>query len=264
MKILPAAALVLLTLSAPAFGWGWLSAPPEEAESQPAPLAFDGGEDGACIAAILAAGERYDIPGHLLLALGLQEAGWQGPRGLTIWPWTVNAGGDGRRFTTRAEAETFVRRKQAEGVTLIDVGCLQINLRWHPDAFATLSQGFDPTANIDYAARFLRSLYEESGDWWQAAGRYHSRSEGPQATYLAGLARNQKVVTARLDHLLTLAGGGFAGGYDAPPLAPAAPNYRTEGAIWGAELSGDEGALRTLYSAEDLQPVLPDFMSPEI
>lgn len=276
------AALLLCAAAPPASAWGWLSPPaaaPEEAGSLPAetqlqesspPAARLGGDDGVCLAAIFGAEQRYGIPDHLLLALGLQEAGYGGPQGLTIWPWSVNAEGDGRRFENASEAIAFVRARQAAGEELIDIGCLQVNLRWHPEAFGSLTQGFDPHRNVDYAARFLLSLYAETGDWWAAAGRYHSRSEGPQGVYLASLRRNHQVALARLGGFIALAeavGETLPAAYAfaaLPEPARRSPTpYRTEGAIWGADLSGAEGGRRSLYSALDLEPILPAFLPPE-
>ena len=74
------------------------------------------------------------------------------------WPWTVNAEGQGAFYDTKAEAVAAVRAMQARGVRSIDVGCGQINLMHHPDAFASLEQAFDPQANAAYAARFLKEL----------------------------------------------------------------------------------------------------------
>ena len=51
---------------------------------------------------------------------------------------------------------------------------MQINYRWHGHAFPTLDDMFDPEWTATYAAQFLRTLYEERGDWSAAAGAYHS------------------------------------------------------------------------------------------
>lgn len=262
-----------LCLSDAANAWTWLQAPVEDQETlpsideDPAPQAAQQGAKGygACIAAILQAQQRYDIPDNLLMALGLQEAGWSGPQGLTIWPYSVNAAGEGRRFNSRFEAEAYVANKRAQGITSIDIGCLQINQLWHPNSFRSLSHGFDPAINVDYAARFLLSLYEESGDWWLAAGRYHSRSDGPQGVYLAQLKRNQQVANQRFARFLALALGAELGPLDDYTMAaaPPEPNYRTSGPIWGAAIAGQDGAHRTLYSNSDIEPVLPNFLSPE-
>ncbi len=53
-----------------------------------------------------------------------------------------------------------VAAMRAAGMQSIDVGCMQINLRAHPAAFASIDDAFDPAANADYAARFLRDLLQ--------------------------------------------------------------------------------------------------------
>src|SRR3546814_14101970 len=51
----------------------------------------------------------------------------------------------------------------------------QVNLRYHPDACASLETAFDPEANAAYAADFLVRLREEARSWTRAIGQYHSR-----------------------------------------------------------------------------------------
>ncbi|HJO71542.1 MAG: hypothetical protein QF450_07035 [Rhodospirillales bacterium] len=63
-----------------------------------------------------------------------------------------------------------MRRLSARGVRNIDVGCMQVNLLYHKDAFATLEEAFEPASNAAYAARFLKDLYATSGSWSAAAG----------------------------------------------------------------------------------------------
>jgi hypothetical protein len=121
--------------------------------------------------------ERLErIPGQLLAAVALAESGrWDKARGaIFAWPWTVTAGGKGRFFATKAKAIAEVRRLRAAGVRNIDVGCMQINLMYHPDAFDDLDQAFDPAENVAYAARFLKRLNEARRSWSMAVGLYHS------------------------------------------------------------------------------------------
>jgi hypothetical protein len=61
-------------------------------------------------------------------------------------------------------------------VRSIDVGCMQVNLRHHPNAFASLEEAFDPAANARYAARFLTELHATRNDWLRAAAHYHSHT----------------------------------------------------------------------------------------
>ncbi|MGY6704338.1 lytic transglycosylase domain-containing protein [Roseinatronobacter sp.] len=224
---------------------------------------------GTCIAEILRAQQRYGIPDNLLLGIGLQEAGTSRGGRLTVWPWAVNAAGEGRLFDTRQAAMAWVRERQQSGVQSIDVGCLQINLRWHPNAFANLEQGFDPAINVDYAARFLRGLYAETGDWMRAAGAYHSRTPDLAAIYLASLRRNVAVANDRIAAFHTLAGA-RAAAHSSPPVtqradAPLSPQTPIEPrttpwdhGYWSTQ-TGDAGGVYGIYSRERLEPILPKF-----
>lgn len=133
-----------------------------------------------CRAAILAAERAHGIPQGLLLAIGLVESGRTdratGQR--NPWPWAVNAEGRGALLDTREAALAFVRQSEAAGIRSIDIGCMQVNRVHHPNAFASLEHGFDPMANADYAARFLKQLKEgpAGGDWNKAVGFYHSQT----------------------------------------------------------------------------------------
>jgi soluble lytic murein transglycosylase-like protein len=141
-------------------------------------------EEG-CAPAIKTSERENNLPSHLLRAIGAVESGR--PDRLTgqvgAWPWTVNAGGDSRMFDTRDEAIAFVRDAQARGIRSIDVGCMQINLMYHPDAFASLEEAFTPEANVRYAATFLLDLHRRTGDWTSATGNYHSTTPGLSETY---------------------------------------------------------------------------------
>ena len=206
-----------------------------------------------CLSAILDAQVRHDIPDNLLLAIGIQEAGRKGPEGLAVWPWTVNAAGEGVFFRTREDAEAWVREKQAEGVSSIDVGCMQVNLHWHGEQFPTPSAAFDPYRNVDYAARFLRNLYRETGDWNQAAGRYHSATDRFQKRYLSSLKRNKDVVASQLPRLTALARSSFS----PTEVAAVTPKDPPHPVFWASD--AESGASFSIYSNLPLQPVLPVF-----
>lgn len=95
---------------------------------------------------------------------------------LRPWPWAINREGQSYWFASRDEALAFARQSLAEGRTSFDVGCFQINYRWHGQGFASLEAMFDQDQSGIYAARFLRDLYGETGSWSAAAGAYHSRT----------------------------------------------------------------------------------------
>ena len=119
-----------------------------------------------------------------MAAIGRVESGRRDGQGtLNPWPWTLNAEGQGSFYDGKAEAVAAVRALQARGLRSIDVGCMQVNLLHHPDAFASLEQAFDPTTNANYAARFLRTLYGQAGAWPRAAALYHSATPELAADY---------------------------------------------------------------------------------
>lgn len=120
------------------------------------------------------------IPQGLMAAISFVESGREGADGTVVaWPWTINAAGMPRYFGNKEEAVRETRRLLDEGVRSIDVGCMQINLRYHPDAFRTLEEAFDPASNVAYAAKLLTELHRLQGSWPKAVERYHS-GEGNQ------------------------------------------------------------------------------------
>ena len=142
-----------------------------------------------CLHHIAKAEKASRIPKGLLAAIGLTESGRTLKGGKrAVWPWTVNAAGEGHFFKSKEDAIAFVEGKLADGVESIDVGCMQINLKHHPDAFASLEDAFDPSTNTAYAAEFLTSLHGELRGWLPAARRYHS------ATPEKGEAYGEKVL----------------------------------------------------------------------
>ncbi len=127
-----------------------------------------------CDRAASEAAARSGVPLSVLRAITLAETGRALSGAFRPWPWTVNMEGAGHWFATRDEALAFVRKEYARGARSFDVGCFQINYKWHGQAFDSVEQMFDPEANAAYAAAFLRRLYESEGSWPQAAGAYHS------------------------------------------------------------------------------------------
>ncbi len=130
-----------------------------------------------CQSAILLAERAAPVPPALLSAIARVESGRALPGGRVVaWPWTINVAGTGHFYETQEQAIQAVQQFQAAGVQSIDVGCLQVNLMHHPNAFGSLQQAFDPAANAGYAARFLTALHRETKDWPAAIGAYHSRT----------------------------------------------------------------------------------------
>lgn len=72
---------------------------------------------------------------------------------------------------------------------------MQVNLHYHGDAFTDLTEAFDPETNVAYAADFLKTLYQQTGSWSEATGRYHSGTPelgGPYRARVLAMWNNQR------------------------------------------------------------------------
>ena len=130
----------------------------------------------SCLEAAAMAETEWKLPPGMLAAIGRVESGRLNPltRRVEPWPWAINSTGTDRYHINLQDALADVTREQAAGVRSLDVGCFQINLMYHPTAFANLGEAFDPLANARYAARFLTTLRSDAGSWDLAIARYHS------------------------------------------------------------------------------------------
>ncbi|HSA80003.1 MAG TPA: transglycosylase SLT domain-containing protein [Geminicoccaceae bacterium] len=116
------------------------------------------------------------IPPGLVHAVALAESGrWLAERGHSqAWPWTVTAGSESFYLASKQDALRKIRELRAAGRSNIDVGCMQVNLGYHGEAFASLDEALEPASNIAYGARFLKRLRLQTRSWVRATARYHS------------------------------------------------------------------------------------------
>jgi hypothetical protein len=126
----------------------------------------------------------YAIPESLLAAMAFVESGRSVPSlPRNPWPWTLNIGGQGQFYETKASAQANLL-KNASDEPLIDVGLLQINTKWHASNFNALSDMLDPTANILYAGHYLASLAYKHGSWTKGVASYHASRPEARQRYL--------------------------------------------------------------------------------
>ncbi|WP_220495364.1 hypothetical protein [Paracoccus sp. MC1862] len=218
----------------------------------PAPaLAAPGPADqpaAVCEWAAMTAAAEMGVPPDILGALTLTETGRRRGDLVRPWAWSVNAEGAGSWFDDPAEALAFAQDRIEQGRVNLDIGCFQLNYRWHGENFPSVVEMFDPLENARYAARFVRDLHAETGDWRRAAGAFHSRTTVHANRYLA-----------RFDELrATFKAQGFQGMTGAPETynsfamaAPVAPEKVARarqrltllGAPVGSERTGSPGSL---------------------
>ena len=131
----------------------------------------------ACEAEILRAADRYGVPAGILYAVGLAETGRKG----SLQAYALNIEGKAVFKRSAREAELEFEKARRSGARLIDLGCMQINHRYHADKFASVRHMLDPRLNVDYAARFLADLKRRHGSWSMAVARYHAGPDNDPA-----------------------------------------------------------------------------------
>ncbi|MDJ0387568.1 lytic transglycosylase domain-containing protein [Roseomonas sp. E05] len=199
-----------------------------------APAAHAAERDAAlCRQAIARIAPAAGVPPGLLGAIALVESGRPDPAtGRPVpWPWTYNVEGEGFAVPSKAAAIAAVEKLLAGGARSIDVGCMQVNLLYHPKAFENLEEAFDPEANTRYAVRFLRALRAQHGDWGAAVARYHSGE--PER----GLAYSRRVALARL-------GAAWNGGGAAPLPPKLVSGLCASGRVPALRFTGGRGGRR--------------------
>ncbi len=132
----------------------------------------------ACVEAAEQVGAAVDAPAQLLSAIALNETARRAPTGdVAPWPWTINVGGRGYVFATKDQAVFAAQQLINSGTRSFDVGCMQVNVFFHPRAFTSFEEAFDPLSNVMYAADYLRQLRAQAGTWNRAVELYHSYTE---------------------------------------------------------------------------------------
>ena len=195
-----------------------------------------------CDAVAETASARSGVPVSVLKAISLNETGRKRGGAFRPWAWTVNMEGAGHWFDTLEEARAYVDKEFARGARSFDVGCFQINYKWHHQEFSSLDEMFNPMANALYAARYLTELYQETGDWTKAAGAYHSRTPKYAEKYSARFEgfRNRLL------------------GQDGPASSGTSQSYA------GQNLFAPQGYSAQSYSdtgyAQDAIPEIPDIV----
>ena len=119
-----------------------------------------------------------NLPIHLLSSISRVEAGRKLSSGeVKGWPWSINHAGKGLYFETKKGALKYLKNAVSNGSKNIDVGCMQLNYRWHKGAFSSLEDMFDPEKNIQYAAKFVKELYGRHQNWEDVIKHYHSNKK---------------------------------------------------------------------------------------
>ena len=126
-----------------------------------------------------------DIPSGLLLGIGKAESGRILKNNeMVIWPWTINHAGKSLFFDNKIQMKSYLLKHTEKGDNNLDVGCMQINLKWHKQNFKDIKDMLAIEPNISYAASFLIQLKNKHGSWEKAIKHYHSSDPIKNKPYL--------------------------------------------------------------------------------
>lgn len=136
-----------------------------------------------CEIAIKSAEGKFGLPPYLLHAIALTESGRDGRPS----PHAMNIMGKAYFASGTDEMQKIVGRYGDR--SSIDIGCMQVNLKFHADRFKDWRSLLNPTYNAEYAALYLTELKREFGTWTRAVAAYHSRTSWKGANYVCLVTR---------------------------------------------------------------------------
>jgi hypothetical protein len=129
--------------------------------------------------------KKYNMPRHILHSISIVESGRlnKNHKISLAWPWVIGIDGKGNFFDTYAEAAKFLRKAIATGEN-VDIGCHQVNWKYHGHNFKNPEELLHPKHNAAYAAYFLTQHFNETKNWEKAIAYYHSRTPELGGVYL--------------------------------------------------------------------------------
>lgn len=126
--------------------------------------------NAVCEAKMLEAAKQYAVPVAILYAVGTTETYHED----SLQPNALNIDGNSIFPKTKEQAMAIIKQAKLRGAKMIDIGCMQINEHYHKKHFESVEAMLDPTANVSYAAKFLKTLYQKDGQWTLAVADYHT------------------------------------------------------------------------------------------
>ena len=134
---------------------------------------------------------RHGIDPYILYAVALTESRKNGEQNRVIpWPWAINNAGNAFIPDSQQEAEALLNQMLEQGKRNIDVGIMQVNLRWHGYRVAKPEQLLIPSTNLEIGASVLsEAIQSVPGNLAHGIGRYYSWKNEP-----AAIQYGQKVI----------------------------------------------------------------------
>ncbi len=124
-----------------------------------------------CSTMIAEVEQRRKIPRGLLMAIAITESGNGGQPS----PYAMNIAGRSHFADSKAEMAKIISANWSRGVKSIDVGCMQVNLKYHGQKFGRLTDLLDSQTNVEYGAGYLIKLAHDRGSWREGVMDYHNK-----------------------------------------------------------------------------------------
>lgn len=136
--------------------------------------------------------QQHQLDPYVLYAVALVEsAKLSGKKQVTPWPWALNKAGKAIIPNSHQDARAILHKTLNAGSRNIDVGLMQINIRWQGHRVNTAEQLLNPLTNLHIGALVLAEAIQSApSNLTLGVGRYHSWQN-----QLAALAYGRKVLT---------------------------------------------------------------------
>lgn len=134
---------------------------------------------------------RHGIDPYILYAVALTESRKNDGQNRVIPSlWAINNAGNAFIPGSQQEAEALLYRLMDQGKRNIDVGIMQVNLRWHGHRVAKPEQLLNLSTNLEIGARVLSDAIRSApNNLALGIGRYYSWKNEP-----AAIQYGQKVI----------------------------------------------------------------------
>ena len=145
---------------------------------------------------------KYNLPNKLVTSISLVETGVKMGKKMGSWPWALNINGKSMYFADKNKTKKYLKETLKKNKK-VDIGCMQINYRYHGHMFENLDQILSPEYNVNYAAKFLKTLFKRHKSWNEAISRYHSSEPKRKKKYLIKVKnfwdslRQKKIIIAQ-------------------------------------------------------------------
>lgn len=119
---------------------------------------------------------RHRIDPYILYAVALTESRKNGEQNRVMpWPWAINNAGNAFIPNSQQEAEALLNQMLDQGKRNIDIGIMQVNLRWHGHRVAKPELLLIPSTNLEIGASVLsEAIQSVPGNLAHGIGRYYS------------------------------------------------------------------------------------------